>query len=157
MTIVERKLKFHDLFGSMGKMTVEDDLFKDDKFINKFKEAFGGYAADVHVEELDVLSSNIMAYFTAYETLDRITTVHFEDSITSAVKMVGASVICLSYFGRESAYSYLIENLTPLYDRLPKTESIDNFIFVNVAKHMMGEPTDVSETVYAYFLEAEKL
>ena len=166
MTVVERKLKFHNLFGSMGKMTLEDSLFNNDKFINRFKEDFGIYVSYIYSDsKLDIHASDYRAYVRVYSA-NYTSVVYTKDSFLQAVKLTGAAVICLSYYERKLAHDYLIRNLTPLYNRLSKVDGIikkeeigdiDSFIFVNIAKHMMGHPTDVSETVYAYFLEAEEL
>ena len=166
MTIVKRKLEFHNLFGSMGKMTLEDSLFNNDKFINRFKEDFGIYVAYIYSDsKLDILKSNYEVYIRVYNA-NHTRVVYARDSFLQAVRLTGAAVICLSYYERKLAHDYLIRNLTPLYNRLSKVDGIiekeevgdiDSFIFVNVAKHMMGRPTDVSETIYAYFLEAEEL
>jgi len=161
--ILKRKVEFVELFKSAKQCKLSDNLFADESFLNNFKKHFAKYAKDI----------SIWLEFRMYHAYsDKLIIFHYDSSriwarnSNIAITLIGAYTLVRRYKDNKLAFDFLKANLAPLYNRLSmvdgviaevEAEEIENFIFINIAKHIMGDKSDISETIYAYFLEAEKI
>jgi len=162
--IMRRKVELIQMFGDIKKFRTEyNGWFENDKLIEQLAK-FRWLLKKVKIDEIEIKtgyrrnSTYLFSYINNY-------TFYLTGCLTSSEIATYILAVTLLSFARDNKLvkDFLYRNVTPLFERLSVVngfiddfyiEEIEHFIFWHIAEHLMGKKTDISQTVYAYFVEA---
>ena len=133
----------------------------------EIKKVFGEFLDDINhdkITDIVAILENCEEYAYFYIDENVLTVGIDENSRLSILSRIGGAIIYLKYKSHKAKYDFLVSKIEPIYkglsmikDFIPESEikDIDNFIFINIAKKLIGHRNSISETIYSYFLEAE--